>query len=140
MDKILFLIKPDAIQCRQEIAIKMFLKDRNINFYDEKRMLLNELQAKIICKKYRGEEFFERLVNLLISSMSIAYIISGSNIINKMKEIVGDFNPMNAEEGSLRKSFLNSMFLFDGEDPIYNSVIFSEDRESAVRDIKIIYG
>lgn len=139
MDKILFLIKPDAIQCRQEIAIKMFLKEKNIELRDEKKILLNELQAKVICKKYRNDEFFDRLIDLLTSSMSIAYTITGFNIINKMKEIVGDFNPLEANEGSLRKCFLNSMILFDGGDLIYNSVIFSEDKESAVRDIKIIY-
>ena len=139
LNKVLFLIKPDAIQCRQEIAIKKFMRNRKFILKDEKRILLSVLQAKILCKKYKEEVFFNDMIDFLTGGTSIAYIIEGENIIERLKEIVGDLNPSIAEEGTLRSTFINGFFLFEDQSPIYNSVLFSDNIEDAIREINIIY-
>ena len=137
--KAIFIIKPDAISCRQEIEIKKFVTCLGIILDNEKKVRLDEFQAKILIRKYKDEEFFNDLKDLLKSSFSICYIAHAENIEEKLKNIVGDFDPRLADGASLRKVFFNSACLFE-QTPIYNTVIFSEDDDESERFLNLIYG
>lgn len=139
MDKALFLIKPDAVNCRQELAIRDFMIDKKVSLSQEKRLVLSELQAKILCKPHSNKVYFNELVDLLMSGASVAYIAEGHDIINKLHRVVGDFEPARANEGTLRQRFISGTYLFDGFNPIYNSVMFSENLDNVEREINIIY-
>lgn len=140
IERALFVIKPDSVQCRQEIAIKKFMSSCGFKLENEKIIVLSELQSKIICKKYKDEYFFDDLIFLMTGGASIVFTVCGESIVEKLKMNIGDFCPAEAESGTLRNIFINSLFLFDGNNPAYNSVIFSEDSESAEREISIAYG
>ncbi|MEE8547873.1 MAG: nucleoside-diphosphate kinase, partial [Alphaproteobacteria bacterium] len=75
--------------------------------------------------------FFDDLCDFMISGPVVAQVLEGENAIVKNREIMGVTNPANAEDGTIRKDF--------GESVEANSVHGSDSPETAAREIAYFF-
>ena len=67
----------------------------------------------------------------MISGPVVAQVLQGENAVTKYSEVMGATNPANAEEGTIRKEFAESIEA--------NSVHGSDSVENAAREIAFFF-
>ena len=75
--------------------------------------------------------FFEELVTFISSGSVLLMVLSGENAVLKAREIMGATNPAEAEAGTIRKLYGDSL----GENAIHGS----DSKESAAREIAFFF-
>lgn len=129
MEKTLVLIKPDGV--------KRGLIGKILNLYEEKSLEIVELKmvtatrdmAENHYKEHEGREYFEKLISYITEDKVCAIILMGEKVIEAVRKINGDKDPIKAELGSIRGKYTL--------DKTKNLVHASDSIESAQREIKI---
>ena len=129
MEKTLVLIKPDGV--------KRGLVGKILNLYEEKCLEIVELKmitatrdmAENHYKEHEGREYFEKLISYITEDKVCAIILMGEKVIEAVRKINGDKDPIKAELGSIRGKYTL--------DKTKNLVHASDSIESAQREIKI---
>ena len=129
MEKTLVLIKPDAVERN--------LIGKIISLYEDKGLKVTALKMlkadrEILMKHYNehvGRPYFDNLMSYITRSPLVAMILEGENAIALVRQINGKTNPLEADEGTIRKLY--------GESKTYNTVHASDSSESATREIEI---
>jgi nucleoside-diphosphate kinase len=80
--------------------------------------------------EHASKPFFSELVEFIISGEVIVQVLQGENAIKSYRALMGATNPEEAEEGTLRKLFAESLSR--------NAVHGSDSQESAAREIAIM--
>lgn len=76
---------------------------------------------------HRERPFFDELVDFMSSAPTVVQVLEGEDAIARNREVMGATNPAEAEEGTIRKEFAESI----GE----NSVHGSDAPETAAEEI-----
>ena len=74
--------------------------------------------------------FFSELVEFMTSDFSVVQILQGEDAISRYRKLMGATNPEDAEEGTLRAKFAESLSK--------NAVHGSDSPDSAIREIDIM--
>ena len=127
----LSIIKPDATRRNLTGAINQRFEDAGLRIVAQKRVLLSRAQAEGFYAEHSERPFFGELVDFMISEPVVLQVLQGENAIAKNREIMGETNPANAAEGTIRKDFALSI----GE----NSVHGSDSEESAAREVSYFF-
>lgn len=130
MEKTLLLIKPDITKQKLIGKIISILEENSMLIENIFMLKLKKEDAELFYKDHEQKKFFNELVNFIISDKIIAIIISGENIINKTRKLIGDTNFKNAEKNTIRALFATSL--------TENAVHASDSYASAIKEIKII--
>ncbi|WP_332066120.1 nucleoside-diphosphate kinase [Bartonella sp. CB189] len=121
------MIKPDATRRNLTGEITKMLEDAGLRVVASKRVWMNEREAEKFYAVHRDRPFFSELVQFMASGPTIVQVLEGENAIAKNREVMGDTNPMNAKDGTIRKVHALSI----GE----NSVHGSDSSETAKEEI-----
>ncbi len=97
----------------------------------QKRVNLSRAAAEGFYAEHKERPFFGELVDFMISEPVVLQVLEGENAVLKNREIMGETNPANAAEGTIRKDFALSI----GE----NSVHGSDSEESAAREVSYFF-
>ena len=92
------------------------------------------MTEKIAAKHYEehiGRPYYPELVEFMTSAPLMALVLSGENVIARVREINGATNPAKAAEGTIRKLY--------AENGSKNAVHASDSPESAAREIPIFF-
>jgi len=127
----LSIIKPDATRRNLTGAINTRFEEAGLRIVAQKRVNMTRAMAEGFYAEHSERPFFGELVDFMISEPVVLQVLEGENAILKNREIMGETNPANAAEGTIRKDFALSI----GE----NSVHGSDSEESAAREVSYFF-
>lgn len=129
MEKSLVLIKPDAVEKNLIGQIINYYEKNGLKVAALKMEKASEEVAEKHYAEHKGKPFYNDLINFITRSPLCALIIEGENAIERVRKINGATNPLEAEEGTIRRAFASSKS--------ENCVHASDSKESAIREIGI---
>jgi nucleoside-diphosphate kinase len=125
------MIKPDAVNRNLIGAILQRLEANGLRVVASKMLHLTRAQAEGFYAEHKGREFYEPLVEFMISAPLIVQVLEGDNAIAKNRQIMGVTDPAKAEAGTIRADFAESVRC--------NSVHGSDSCESAAREMAYFF-
>ena len=130
METTLCIIKPDAVKNGFEDKINEKIISSGLKIIQSKKTLLTEEIASDFYKEHAHKPFFNELVEFIFSGEVVVQILEGEDAIKSYRSLMGSTNPEEAQEGTLRKLFAESLSK--------NAVHGSDSPESAAREIDIM--
>ena len=131
IEKTLSIIKPDATRRNLTGAINARIEEAGLRIIAQKRLALTRAQAEAFYDVHRERSFFGELCDFMTSGPVVVQALQGENAVTKYREVMGATNPANAEEGTIRKEFAESIEA--------NSVHGSDSLENAAREIAFFF-
>jgi len=108
MERTLCIIKPDAVKKRVQGSIIQIILDAGFAVRGIKTLKLTKVQAEKFYEVHKGKPFFESLVDFMISGECIAVALEKENAVTDYRRLIGDTDPADADEGTIRKKFAGS--------------------------------
>jgi len=131
MEKTFAIIKPDA--CKRNVAGKILAKieEKGFRVIAMKKIAMTRKQAEGFYAVHRGKPFFDSLTDFMSSGPCIVMVLEKENAITAWRTLMGATNPANADPGTIRKEFAQSLEA--------NSVHGSDAPETADYEIKYFF-
>jgi len=131
LERTFSIIKPDAT--RRNLTGKIIAKfeDAGLRVVASKRIHLSKDQAESFYGVHKERPFFNDLVAFMISSPVVVQVLEGENAVAKNREVMGATNPADADPGTIRKEFAESIEA--------NSVHGSDAPETAKEEIAFFF-
>jgi len=131
MEKTLAIIKPDATKRNIIGEIISIIENSKFKVIRLSSMILTESKAKEFYDIHSSKPFFDALIKYMTSGMIVAIVLEKDNAVKEFRDLIGDTNPDNAKDGTIRKKFaLNQS---------NNSIHGSDSNENAIKEIKQIF-
>lgn len=127
----LSIIKPDATRRHLIGSILAHLEAAGLTIKALKRVHLTREQAEGFYAEHKGRDFFEPLVEFMISAPIVVAVLEGENAIQHYRNLMGATNPDTREKGTIRDLYALSV--------TQNSVHGSDSEESAKREIAYFF-
>ncbi len=131
IQKTLSIIKPDAVARNLIGSIDAKLEQAGLRIVAMRRIQLTKEQAQQFYAVHRDKAFYDSLCDYMSSGPVVVQVLSGENAVLKNREIMGATNPANAEIGTIRRDF--------GESIEHNSVHGSDSPENAEIEINFFF-
>jgi nucleoside-diphosphate kinase len=125
------IIKPDATRRNLTGAITKMLEDGGLRVVASKRIRMSKEQAEGFYAVHRERPFFNDLVAFMTSGPVVVQVLEGENAMQRNRDIMGATNPANADEGTIRKTYAESIEA--------NSVHGSDSDENAAIEIAYFF-
>lgn len=124
----LTIIKPRAVE--QNLTGPILAKINEAGFVI-KALKYTKLKKEQACEFYavhEGKPFYEKLTDFMSSSPIVVAILEKENAISDFRKLIGATDPLEAEEGTIRKLFAESKTLnaVHGSDSDENAIIESD--------------
>ncbi len=120
----LTIIKPAAVGRNLAGAILHKINDAGFEIKALKYTKLKKEQACDFYKVHEGRPFFEDLTDFMSSAPIIVAILEKDNAVEDFRKLIGATDPIEAEEGTIRKLF--------AESKTHNAVHGSDSDENAI--------
>ncbi|MBV8913559.1 MAG: nucleoside-diphosphate kinase [Acetobacteraceae bacterium] len=130
-ERTLSILKPDATRRNLTGKINAVFEDAGLRIVAQKRLLLSQAQAEAFYAVHRERGFFRDLVTFMTSGPVVVQVLEGDDAVARNRQIMGATNPANAEEGTIRKMFAESIEA--------NSVHGSDSPENAGQEISFFF-
>ena len=131
MEKTLSIIKPDAAAKNILGKILDRFESAGLKIIAIKMLHLDKDMAEGFYSEHKGKPFFEKLINFMTSGPVVVQVLSGENAIKTNRELMGNTNPEEAAQGTIRSDFAESIDA--------NAVHGSDSPESAEREISYFF-
>lgn len=131
LERTFSIIKPDATRRNLTGKIIDRFETNGLRIIASKRIHMTREQAEGFYAVHSERPFFGELVEFMISGPVVVQVLEGDNAILKNREIMGATNPADADEGTIRKDFAESIDA--------NSVHGSDAPETAAEEIKFFF-
>jgi nucleoside-diphosphate kinase len=109
VEQTLSIIKPDGVQKNLIGEIYGRFEKAGLEIVAARMMHLSKEQAEGFYAVHSERPFFKDLVNYMTSGPVIVQVLSGENAIAKHRGIMGATNPAEAEAGTIRADFAESI-------------------------------
>ena len=129
-EKTLCIIKPDAVENNFVDQINEMIESKGLSILKSKKTNISSEIAKQFYAEHSENPFFNELVDFITSGPAVVQILGGDACITSYRSLMGATNPEEAEEGTIRKKFAESISK--------NAVHGSDSPESADREIEIM--
>ena len=103
------MIKPDAIQNRHAGAILAHIEKAGFKIIAMKLKHLTKESAQKFYKIHKERPFFNDLINYITSGPIIAAILEKDNAVADFRSLIGNTNPQEAKEGTIRRIYAKSI-------------------------------
>ena len=134
IENTLSIIKPDATRRNLTGSINAKFEQAGLNIIAQKRLQLTKDMAQKFYEIHKDRPFFNDLVDFMISGPVVTQVLRGENAVKVNREVMGATNPKDAEKGTIRKEFAESIEAnsVHGSDSLENAKIeighfFSEE-------------
>ena len=131
MEKTLSIIKPDATEKNVIGKIIDRFESAGLKVVAAKLVQLDKAKAGGFYAEHEGKPFYDNLVEYMTSGPVVVQVLYGPNAIAKNRELMGETNPQEAEPGTIRADFAESIDA--------NAVHGSDSPESATREISYFF-
>ncbi len=125
------IIKPDATRRNLTGAVTKMLEDGGLRVVASKRIQMTQDQAEGFYAVHRERPFFADLCTFMTSGPVVVQVLEGDNAVARNREVMGATNPAQADEGTIRKTYAESIEA--------NSVHGSDSPENAQVEIDFFF-
>ena len=130
-ERTLSIIKPDAVSKNIIGKIISRFEDNGLCIVAGKLIQLDDEMASGFYAEHEGRPFFEDLKKFMTSGPVFVQVLEGEGAIQKNRELMGSTNPQEADPGTIRADFANSIDA--------NAVHGSDSETSAAREINYFF-
>ncbi len=131
VEKTLSIIKPDATKRNLTGLINTKFEKAGLRIIAQKRLQLTRSMAEKFYEVHKDRPFYNDLVDFMISGPVVVQVLEGDNAVKLNRDVMGATNPEDAEEGTVRKEFAESIEA--------NSVHGSDSLENAQKEISFFF-
>ena len=131
VERTLSIIKPDATKRNLTGLINAKFEKAGLKIIAQKRLQLTRSMAGNFYEIHKERPFFNDLVDFMISGPVVVQVLEGDNAVKLNRDVMGATNPKEAEEGTIRKEFAESIEA--------NSVHGSDSLENAKNEISFFF-
>jgi nucleoside-diphosphate kinase len=103
------IIKPDAVRKGHTAAILAEIEKAGFKIVAIKRVSISNAQAEGFYYVHAARPFFASLTQFMSSGPIFPMVLEKENAIVDLRKLMGATNPANAEEGTIRKKFAESI-------------------------------
>ena len=130
-ERTLSILKPDATERNLTGAINAMFEKNGFRIVAQKRIHMSKAQAEQFYAVHKERPFYGELVAYMITAPVVVQVLEKDNAVQANRDLMGATNPANAEEGTIRKTFAESIER--------NSVHGSDSLENAANEIKFFF-
>lgn len=130
-ERTLSIVKPDAVAKNVVGEIYSRFEKAGLRIVGAKMLRLSREQAEGFYAEHKGRPFFPALVDFMTSGPVTVQVLEGEGAIAKNRELMGATNPKDAEPGTIRADFAESIDA--------NAVHGSDSPPSAEREIAFFF-
>ena len=109
MEQTLSIIKPDAVAKNVVGKILDRFESAGLRIAATKKVQLSRADAEAFYAVHKERPFFGELVDFMISGPVVVSVLEGENAVAKNRELMGATNPQEAEAGTIRADFADSI-------------------------------
>ncbi len=131
IENTLSIIKPDATRRNLSGLINAKFEKAGLRIIGQKRLQMTNQMAKEFYEVHKDRPFYNDLVKFMVSGPVIVQVLRGENAVNLNRTIMGATNPAEADDGTVRKDFAESIEA--------NSVHGSDSIENANNEISFFF-
>jgi len=131
VERTLSIIKPDAVAKNVIGQIISRFEDAGLSVVAGRMMQLTREQAEGFYAVHKERPFFGELVGFMISGPVFVQVLEGEDAIAKNRDLMGATNPKEAEPGTIRADFAESIDA--------NAVHGSDSPETAKTEIEFFF-
>ena len=103
------MVKPDGVRQGLTDEIVGRIKRAGLRVVSMRQIEIDRATAERLYAVHRGKEFFERLVEHMLSGPVVVMLVDGNQAIVKMRELIGATDPAKAAKGTIRGDFGSSI-------------------------------
>lgn len=130
LERTFSIIKPDATGRHLENEINTKIQEAGLRIIASKRVEVpTREQFEAFYAEHKGKPFYEGLLAYMTSGPIVVQVLEGENAIQNYRTLMGKTDPLEADEGTLRKLY--------AESKTRNSVHGSDSPTSAAREIAL---
>ena len=124
-------IKPDAVSKNiiGEIILRIEKKGFRVVAID--KLQLSRSDAEAFYSIHKGKPFFNDLVEFMSSGSCVPMVVEGDNVIEGIRELIGATDPAQADPGTIRREFAESI--------TRNAVHASDGPDTAKEEIEFFF-
>jgi len=130
-ERTLSIIKPDAVAKNLIGQINSRFEATGLRIAAAKMMRLSREQAEGFYAVHKERPFFNDLVKFMSSGPVMVQVLEGENAVLKNRDTMGATNPKDAEAGTVRADFAESID--------HNAVHGSDSQENAAIEIDFFF-
>jgi nucleoside-diphosphate kinase len=108
-NRTLTIIKPDAVERNNIGNILQKINENGFRIVALKLTKLSAEQAGKFYAVHKERPFYNDLVKFMSSGAIVPAILEKENAVNDFRKLIGATNPANADEGTIRKLFAESV-------------------------------
>lgn len=131
VQRTLSIIKPDAVAKNVIGEIYSRFEKAGLQIVGARMLRLSREQAEGFYAEHKGRPFFPALVDFMTSGPVTVQVLEGENAVALNRELMGATNPQEAEAGTIRADFAESIDA--------NAVHGSDSPESAAREVAFFF-
>lgn len=131
MEKTLSIIKPDAVAKGFIGKIIDRFESNGLRIAGMKKLHLSKEQAQEFYAIHKDRPFYNGLVEFMISGPVVVMVLEGENAVKKNRELMGATNPKEADKGTIRADFAESIEA--------NAVHGSDSLENAKNEVAFFF-
>ena len=131
MEQTLSIIKPDAVAKNVVGQILARFESAGLRIAATKKIRLSRVDAEAFYAIHAERPFFKDLVEFMVSGPVVVTVLEGANAMQKNRDLMGATNPAEAEAGTIRADFAESIDA--------NAVHGSDSVENAVNEINFFF-
>ena len=125
------IIKPDATRRNLTGAITSMLEEAGLRVVASRRIRMTRDQAEGFYAVHKERPFYNDLCTFMTSGPVVVQVLEGENAVARNREVMGATNPAQADEGTIRKAYAESIEA--------NSVHGSDSDENAKTEIAFFF-
>ena len=125
------IIKPDATERNITGLVNAKIEEAGLRIIAQKRIHLSKEQAGGFYAVHKERPFYNDLVAFMMSGPVVVQVLEGENAIAKYREVMGATNPAEADAGTIRAEFAQSIDA--------NTVHGSDAPETAAEEIVFFF-
>jgi len=131
MEQTLSIIKPDAVAKNVVGKILERFETAGLRIAATKKIQLSKADAEAFYAVHAERPFYGELVDFMISGPVVVTVLEGTDAMTKNRDLMGATNPKEAEAGTIRADFAESIDA--------NAVHGSDSLENAANEINFFF-
>lgn len=131
VERTLSIVKPDAVAKNHIGEIYARFENAGLKIVAAKMLQLSREQAEGFYAEHKGRPFFPALIDFMTSGPVTVQVLEGEGAIAKNRELMGATNPKEADAGTIRADFAESIDA--------NAVHGSDSPASAEREVAYFF-
>ena len=129
--KTLSIIKPDGVRQRDAGKILAKIEEAGFKILGLRMIQMTKRHAEGFYAMHKERPFFDSLTEFMSSGPCIVLVLEKDNAVDDLRKLMGATDPVNADEGTIRKEFASSVEA--------NVIHGSDSSESAALEIPYFF-